>query len=55
MSSSWLSEGVRGSFTINTEDGEIACVLHLKFTNLVLASPEQLARENQQRVHRYRE
>jgi integrase len=28
-----LSEGVRGVFTINTEAGEIACVLHLKIPN----------------------
>jgi hypothetical protein len=27
---SWLSEGDRRLFTINTEAGEIACVLHLK-------------------------
>jgi hypothetical protein len=26
---SWLSEGVRGAFTINTEAGEIACIPHL--------------------------
>jgi hypothetical protein len=52
---SWLSEGVKGAFTINTEVGEIACVLHLKIPNLVLTSPEQLARENQQRVQRNRQ
>jgi len=50
-----LSEGARGLFIINTEAGEIACVLHLKITNVVLTSPEQFARENQQRVQRYRE
>jgi hypothetical protein len=50
-----LSEGLRGMFTIDTEDGEIACVLHLKFTKVVLTSPEQFARENQQRVQKFRE
>jgi hypothetical protein len=34
---------------------EMARVLHLKITNVVLTSPEQFARENQQRVQRYRE
>jgi hypothetical protein len=29
-----LSEGVRGVFTINTEDGEIARVCHPKFPNV---------------------
>jgi hypothetical protein len=29
-----LSEEVRGVFTINTEAGEIACVLHLKIPNV---------------------
>jgi hypothetical protein len=28
---SWLSEGVRCVFTINTEAGEIACVLHTPY------------------------
>jgi hypothetical protein len=32
---SWLSEGVRGVFTINTEAGEKACVPHL----LILGAP----------------
>jgi len=52
---SWLSEGVRDRFTTDTENGEIACLLHLKITNVVLTSPEQFARENQQCVQRYRE
>jgi hypothetical protein len=42
-------------FTINTEAGEVVCVLHLKIPNLILTSPEQFARENQQRVQSYRE
>jgi hypothetical protein len=31
---SWLSEGDRRLFTINTETGETACVLHLMITNV---------------------
>jgi hypothetical protein len=42
-----LSEGVRGIFTINTETGEIPCALHLKIANVVLTTPEQIAREDQ--------
>ena len=42
-------------FTINTEAGETVCALHLKITNVELTSPEQFARENQQRVQSYRE
>ena len=34
--SSWLSEGVRAVFTVSTAPSEIACVLHLKITNLIL-------------------
>jgi hypothetical protein len=34
--SSWLSEDVKGVFTVSTESSEIACVLHLKITNVVL-------------------
>jgi hypothetical protein len=33
---SWLSEGVRGAFTINTETGEMARVLLPKITKAVL-------------------
>jgi hypothetical protein len=34
--SSPLSEGVGAVFTISTESSEIACVVHLKITNVVL-------------------
>ena len=35
---SWLSEGVRDRFTINTEAGEMTCVLHLKIFNVPTCS-----------------
>jgi hypothetical protein len=50
-----LSEGVRDVFTVSTESSEIACVVYLKITNSVLTSPEEFARENQQRAQRNRE
>jgi hypothetical protein len=56
---SWLSEGVKGVFTINTEIGEKTCALHLH----ILGAPpcprsrwcELLARESKQRVQTNRE
>ena len=41
----WLSEGVRGVFTINTEAGEIACVLHPKIPNVPTRGRDTLKRE----------
>ena len=42
---SWLSEGVSGIFTIHTEAGEIACVLHLKIPNVPTRGRDTLKRE----------
>jgi hypothetical protein len=36
-----LSEGVRGAFTINTEIGEMARVLHLKIPNVLTRGATQ--------------
>jgi hypothetical protein len=42
---SWLSEGVTGVFTINTETGEIVCVLHLKVPNVPTRGRDTVKRE----------
>jgi hypothetical protein len=42
---SWLSEGARGVFTINTEAGEITCVLHLKIPNVPTCGRDTVKRE----------
>jgi hypothetical protein len=36
---------VRGAFTINTEAGEIACVLHLKIPNVPTCGRDPVKRE----------